>query len=49
MKTLYSKLLSLVYKAYLGEDSIIDEAILDQFICGCEDEKIRLHLLDKNP
>lgn len=46
----YTDLLGLAEKAYPGETShVVDEAILDQFIYGCEDEKVRLHLLDKMP
>jgi hypothetical protein len=46
----YTELLGLAEKAYPGENShVIDEAIMDQFIYGCENDKIRLHLLDKSP
>ena len=54
LQSFYTDLLSLAAKAYSGPHTpeyskITDEAIMDQFICGCEDEKIRIFLLDKNP
>ena len=54
LQSFYTDLLSLAAKAYPGPHTpeyskITDEAIMDQFICGCEDEKIRIFLLDKNP
>ena len=54
LQAFYTDLLSLAAKAYPGphtaeQAQITDEAIMDQFICGCEDEKIRIFLLDKNP
>ena len=46
----YSELLGLAAKAYPGENAhVVDEAVMDQFIYGCEEEKVRLHLLDKSP
>ena len=43
-------MLGLAAKAFPSDNGVVmDEAIMDQFICGCDDEKVRLHLLDKAP
>ena len=54
LQTFYTELLSLAAKAYPGSHTpeqaqVTDEAIMDQLICGCEDEKIRVFLLEKSP
>ena len=54
LQSFYTEILTLAAKAYPGPHTaeqalITDEAIMDQLICGCEDEKMRLFLLDKSP
>ena len=54
LQTFYTELLSLAAKAYSGSHTpeqaqVTDEAIMDQLICGCEDEKIRVYLLENSP
>ena len=54
LQAFYTDLLNLAAKAYPGPHTfeyskITDEAIMDQFTCGCEHEKIRIFLLHKNP
>ena len=54
LQSFYTEILTLAAKAYPGPHTaeqalITDEAIMDQLIYGCEDEKMRLFLLDKNP
>ena len=49
----YTDLMNLAAKAYPGphnaeQAQLIDEIIMDQLIFGCEDEKIRLFLLERN-
>ena len=46
----YTQLLGMAAKAFPGESSqAVDRMILDQLICGCADEKIRFHLIEKAP
>ena len=50
----YTDLMNLAAKAYPSphnaeQAQLIDEIIVDQLIFGCEDEKIRLFLLERNP
>ena len=54
LQSFYTDILSLAAKAYPGphtaeQAQIADDAIMDQLIYGCEDEKMRLFLLEKNP
>ena len=50
LQAFYTDLLGLAAKAFPSDNGVVmDEAIMDQFICGCDDEKVRLHLLDKAP
>ncbi len=53
LQTVYTDLLSVAAKVYPGlhtteQAQIANEAIMDQFICGCG-QKIRIFLLGKNP
>jgi hypothetical protein len=50
LKNFYTSLLGLATKAFPGESgSTVDKMILDQFILGCDDDKVRLHLIKKQP
>ena len=53
LQSFYTDILSLAAKAYPGphtaeQAQIADDAIMDQLIYGCENEKMRLFLLEKN-
>ena len=46
----YTALLGMAAKAFPGESSAtVDKMILDQLICGCGEEKVRMHLIKKAP
>jgi hypothetical protein len=46
---IYTNLLGLVTKAFPAETgATIDEMITDQFRVGCDDDKVRLHLIEKS-
>ena len=46
----YTHLLGLAAKAFPGESAdSIDKNILDQFLIGSRDDKVRLYLIEKNP
>ena len=46
----YTALLGMAAKAFPGESSsTVDRMILDQLICGCVEEKVRMHLIEKSP
>ena len=54
LQAFYTELLDLAAKAYSGPHTteqvqIIDDAIKDQLILGCEDENIRLFVLERSP
>ena len=46
----YTHLLGLAAKAFHGESSnMIDKILTDHFIIGCNDDKVRLYLIEKAP
>ena len=46
----YTALLGVAAKAFPGESSaMVDIMILDQPICGCGEEKVRMYLIEKAP
>ena len=50
LEEFYTNLLGLAAKAFCDEPSAtIDRMIIDQFIAGCEMDKIRLHLVKNSP
>ena len=50
IKEFYTVLLGMAAKAFPGESSAtVDRMILDQLICGCAEEKVLMHLIEKSP
>ena len=47
----YTQLLGLAAKAFPeeGDSKYVDRAITDQFVVGCDDDRVRLHLIEKAP
>ena len=49
MKEFYTDLLGKAAKAFGNKPEEIEGNVLDQFVAGIADNKIRLHLIEKNP